>query len=936
MLSFLSWYLVTCALGWAAFPLIYHLLPSLPDRGLAASRALGLLLWGYSFWLLASLGILPNSPSGLLFAFLLLCAFSVWSIRKQRRAAWNWLKSKLGLVFTIEILFLLAFIFLALVRAANPEAVGTEKPMELAFINAILKSTAFPPHDPWLSGYAISYYYFGYVLVAMLAKITGVSGAIAFNLGSALVFALSACGAYGLLYNLLAVFRRSQPGKETPASISPLTPLLGPLFVLLVSNLEGFLHALHTRAIFWQRNEVGILTSNFWKWLDIKDLTIPPAEPFSWVPNSFWWWWRASRVLLDYDAAGNSKEIIDEFPFFSYLLGDLHPHVLAMPFVLLGMTLALNLLLTQNQQNLSLQMRLNRRTAAWSGLVGGGLSLLASLVAMLAGIIKLRPSFLFLGAALFVLGGMLLISMFRMHSQHGSAIFQRPDLGEISLGAVFEIEPLSFLLAAIVLGSMAFLNTWDFPFAVALFAAVYAIKQCSSPTHPKTLLEALPDFLLIGAALGASGGLLYLPFYAGFSSQAGGIVPNLIYPVRGAHLWVMFAPLLIPLFAFLLYLLRQKNSASFPWWQGFAWAFGFVLVAWGTSLFMSLGLMMAPQTAQLFLGSLNAQTGGQAFTLALQRRLLYAGGWLTLTFLLALSLNALLKLLPETLDRQVETPPTTAAPQKLTQPPSHSFVLLLILLGILLVLGPEFFFLQDQFGWRMNTIFKFYFHAWLLWGIAAAYASAILLEKLRPPEAAASSVIFRLGWSLLVIISLCYPIFGLWNKTNGFKPGQWTLDSTAYLQSSSPDELVAAEWLRNLDSDDPSSLIIAEAVASSGGSYTNYARMATLSGLPSVLGWMGHESQWRGGGKEMGARQSDLEKLYCSRTWEDAQAILNRYQIRYVVVGSLERSTYRSGQPSCPTGVMDAKFMRYMQVAFQFETITIYEYGSISALPSRP
>ena len=84
---------------------------------------------------------------------------------------------------SVEALFLLAFAAWAFVRAANPEAVGTEKPMELAFINAILRSPAFPPHDPWLSGYAISYYYFGYVLVAMLAKTGGTSGGVAFNLG---------------------------------------------------------------------------------------------------------------------------------------------------------------------------------------------------------------------------------------------------------------------------------------------------------------------------------------------------------------------------------------------------------------------------------------------------------------------------------------------------------------------------------------------------------------------------------------------------------------------------------------------------------------------------------------------------------------------------------------------------------------------------------
>ncbi len=77
-----------------------------------------------------------------------------------------WLRERRGLVLATELLFLALFVFMALVRAANPDASGTEKPMELAFINSILRSPAFPPADPWLSGYAISYYYFGYVMVA--------------------------------------------------------------------------------------------------------------------------------------------------------------------------------------------------------------------------------------------------------------------------------------------------------------------------------------------------------------------------------------------------------------------------------------------------------------------------------------------------------------------------------------------------------------------------------------------------------------------------------------------------------------------------------------------------------------------------------------------------------------------------------------------------
>ncbi|GAG92083.1 unnamed protein product, partial [marine sediment metagenome] len=271
-------------------------------RGYAFSRTLGTLLWGYLFWLLASLHILPNDLTGLLFSITLLLILSGWALRSVGlEEIKKWWRSNYRLVIGIELLFLLAFAGWTIVRAANPEATGTEKPMELAFINAILKSDTFPPHDPWLSGYAISYYYFGYVLVAMLAKITSVTGAVAFNLGISVIFALSAVGAYGLVYNLLAALstKHETPDDQSVARFS-ISALLGPFFLLIVSNLEGFFHMLHNRGIFWRMNDSGELTSKFWAWLDINDLNVPPLGELSWVPSRFWWWWRASRVVQDY------------------------------------------------------------------------------------------------------------------------------------------------------------------------------------------------------------------------------------------------------------------------------------------------------------------------------------------------------------------------------------------------------------------------------------------------------------------------------------------------------------------------------------------------------------------------------------------------------------------------------------------------------------
>src|SRR5438045_3622099 len=155
MLQFLAWYFTITILGLLTFPLAYRLLPALADRGYALSRSLGLLIWGFVFWLSVSLGLAENNLGGLLLALAVLTGLVAWANWKKTegddwRSSLAWLKSNLGYGLTVEILFLLAFAAWAFVRANNPELTGTEKPMEVAFINAIIHSPTFPPHDPWL------------------------------------------------------------------------------------------------------------------------------------------------------------------------------------------------------------------------------------------------------------------------------------------------------------------------------------------------------------------------------------------------------------------------------------------------------------------------------------------------------------------------------------------------------------------------------------------------------------------------------------------------------------------------------------------------------------------------------------------------------------------------------------------------------------------
>jgi YYY domain-containing protein len=869
MFQFLLWYLLLTLIGWLTFPLAYRLFPALADRGFSLARPLGMLVWGYAFWLMASLGLIQNDSSGLLSALIVLAAISgiVFLRQGMRKSLGDWIRSNLRTVVIVEILFLLAFAAWTFVRASNPniETAGGEKTMELAFINAIMRSSTFPPHDPWLSGYAISYYYFGYVMTAMLAEATGTLGSVAHNLMSALVFALSFIGAYGFLYNLLAAWhsRRSDalptgPGLADEGRPSFGMPLLGPLFLLFVSNLEGFLEVLHKLGLFWTWGPDGKASSAFWAWLGIKNLVDPPVQPLGLVPDRFIWWWQASRVIQDYDLIHNFREVIDEFPAFSYLLGDLHPHVLAMPFGLLTVAVALNLFL-----------------GGWKGETN--------------------------------------LRFYRL-----------------------SISPTGLFFGGLLLGGLAFLNTWDILVGFALVAGAYVLSR---QLDRGWTWERLKDLFAIIIPMGLLAIVLYLPFYVGFQSQAGGILPNLDSPTRGAQVWVMFGPLFLVLLAYLVYLWRAEKFPA-NWKLGFGLAVSGVVILWLFSWVLAfLALWLERGVVSGFLDSECAGSVALCFSLTTMRRLSYVGGLLTLLGLLGGALAFMIK----TGDHNLETakPPSAGFSRLL------SFIYLLIILGSLLVVAPEFVFLRDLFGSRINTVFKFYYQAWLLWSLAAAFGVAVLLQKLR----GAWGLVYRVCLGLVLFMALAYPVLGLQNKTGDFQipafaqnlnaaraagnPSAvktaarvWTLDGARLFQSQYPDDAAAASWLSTA----PEGVII-EAFSKSS-SYSDYGRMSAYSGDPTVLGWWYHEWQWRGSVAEQVSpiqnltckanesydsrrmRSDDISCLFETTSWEVASQIITQYNIRYVVIGTLERRDYH---------INEQLFRQHLTRVFQQGQVVVYE-----------
>ncbi|MFQ5343619.1 MAG: DUF2298 domain-containing protein, partial [Anaerolineae bacterium] len=274
MSAFLTWYLILEILGLITLPIAFRLFRWLPDRGYALAKPLGLLLTGYGLWVLVSFRFLRNTRIGIVFVMLLVAAGAAYLVAQQQAEFRAFLRHNRRVIVATELLFLVGFAAWAVYRAYNPQLDHTEKPMELAFLNAILRSETFPPHDPWLAGYTISYYYFGYLIAAVLTRLSGVAPAVAFNLMIAVLFALTLTGAYSLTYNLIEGWRRgtqgnsgelrgtqgnsgeSNPRGSVPPSSSeslrvPLSSLsfslVGPLFVAIVGNLEGVLDALHSR-----------------------------------------------------------------------------------------------------------------------------------------------------------------------------------------------------------------------------------------------------------------------------------------------------------------------------------------------------------------------------------------------------------------------------------------------------------------------------------------------------------------------------------------------------------------------------------------------------------------------------------------------------------------------------------------------------------------
>jgi uncharacterized membrane protein len=1049
------WWLFIQALGLACLPLTFSIFANLPDRGWALSKALGVLSFCFLVWfpltlpslLPGGLGelALPYSRLMLLVILLGLLALNGWLLRYRWREIARVVRAHTGYILLCEALFAGAFALLIWIRAFIPDIYGTEKFMDEAFVSAIMRSPHLPPNDPWLSGYAINYYYLGHFIVATIAKLLGTSPSVAFNTGIALVFALMAVNLFGVTSNVVALLRaqrQRRAGEPVRQNLlaAALFGLAAVLLSLVCGNLFGASQWLAQlgAGLSFESGVVNVLTLALtgaslyglvWCLLPLarrgrgsgagglRQSRIIGAVIFAvaalallpwcisrmagmaawfglaWPQMSHWlahpqlWvnynWWNPSRAL---HSSPTDYQNITEFPAFSFLLADLHAHVLALPFTVLALGVALNLLLAR----------------------GRGLA---------------------------------------------------------ALGASTGWRALTLVSAAVIIGGLYAMNGWDLPTYAGLALLCLAAQQWRA--HGRRFSQALLLDVVTLAVIGVVLGLvLYLPFIRSFSSpsQGIGLIPPTVANAQGqliaqpiassdrtsfADFWSVFGLFLTILGAYLL-------------WQ---LALG-LITRWREAVEtrqqrLSAGLAADEQLAEASAAEAEladgAETDGRAeepLDVALA-----VGTWGLLAALIVILFLLFVPYSQVLITCLAGIAVCAVLAYRRLHQPGMAFALMLGGTALALVAVCEVVYLRDVFDhgelFRMNTIFKLYYQAWTLFAVSGgallyellgtgwhvsrkqiAPAQRLIKQKLTPrltaAQAAVGSAAFsapqdmaaslttpaasreatrplegqglasaeerieanqrngeyqqgpdrfsysqnagesdgpdgmpsgaevpagvhgqagangadparagrgdrrspdrmtpslrvlglsgKLVWMcallLLALGALVYPLFATDARTGQYHQ-RVGLDGAQYLETLYPGDAAAIRWINTHIEGDP---VIVEAT---GGEYSDFARVSTFTGLPTVLGWGGHEYQWRvnwlndpANAADFNQRAADLDTIYTSTDAGLVMRLLHRYDASYLYVGTLEHQKY----PKADLG----RFAQFLTVVYQAEGVTIY------------
>ena len=890
----LVWLLLAELIFLATLPLATSVFRWLPDRGVVLARPLGILLVAWLTWLGASTGVWTFSRGSVFLAIAVVAAASAVLGYRNRHRLWRRFRRHWRYLLTVEVLFIAAYAAFVLIRAANPDLWhpwrGGEKPMDLAYLTAVVKSTTMPPFDPWYAGGYLNYYYFGQFIIATLIKATGIVPAVAYNLAVPLLFALTLTSAFSVAHNLAEALRqRRYPHISSRTTFA--AGMAAALLVVVLGNLDGAAQLLQNAAR-WAGGE-GFGNFDFW---------------------------RSSRLMP-------GQISITEFPFWTFLFADLHAHLIAIPFYILALGLITNLVLSAHAP-----VSFLRRAPA--------VGVMALAVGSLAAINTWDvPAF-----AALALAAVGIMVPARRPLELGTVL--RWAGWAIAFWAVAYFAFLPFHQSYDVPSAGVKLSQWRtvfwhylgvhglLLFLVASWVAVEAYRRFLS----REQLSPGP-----GAALAVSAGV-GRGWSAGHRWRLGallGLAPlvaiaaNRRFPRRQR---LSPGPGAAP---------AVSQGVPLQWDASNRWRLG-VLV--GLSLVMAVEAYqrflsrerLSPSpgaTPAVLAGAARPWDAGQRRRLSVlvSLALLVAALWASVPGLrewtTALVLAALL-LTTLTLAASWARRRHDAAA------PVHLLLLAMVVAAVGIGIGVDVVTAQNDID-RMNTVFKLYLNAWVPFGIVGSvglwhlWASGAL--RWHGPGRH-----WRRAWmvalTILVLSSAVFPVLGTRARlADRFQPLALTLDGTAYQltaaytdpgpngQATAPgstypfaSDADALEYMRlHIDG----SPVVLEGVTSQ---YRWTPRVAVYTGLPVVVGWEWHQIQQRGSGGAEPARVRrrirDVETMYSTTDTTLFADLLRKYDVSYAYVGPTERLYF----PEAGIAKFDALVGSTLERFYANAEVTVY------------
>ena len=334
----LQWWSALFLVGVVAFPLTKQLFPRWFDQGYFFAKAVGFAVVSYFIYVAGSLRLLPFTTTTIYIALSICFVGGLFQLfwkrgvqtrqpfRERMSAIATWWDEAFwgkGIVFFVEeIIFFVLLLFWTWVKAHEPSINGLEKFMDYGFMQSILNTQYFPALDMWWAGGSINYYYFGHLVTAVLTKLSGLSLEYTFNLMLATLFAFTASMSFSIGYQLLKI---GQP-HSVMASRGNGGHIAGGIFTAFLVTLAGNMQTIYA----FTKGYIGENVLPFW------ELLWPVSDVLSNLGAGIqtYWYANATRFI---------PFSIHEFPSYSFVVSDVHGHVLSLPFVLLAIALIIAL-----------------------------------------------------------------------------------------------------------------------------------------------------------------------------------------------------------------------------------------------------------------------------------------------------------------------------------------------------------------------------------------------------------------------------------------------------------------------------------------------------------------------------------------------------------------------------------------------------------------